>query len=117
MVMLSLKLIGTVPFTEIFCHGLIRDSDGRKMSKSLGNVINPIDVIGGISLEKLHEGLTKGNLHPSEVEKATKYQKQAFPNGVCGPLSTKCQIYGTNSDILRSQSAVPTVYGCVWPAT
>jgi len=88
MVMLSLKLLGTVPFTEIFCHGLIRDSDGRKMSKSLGNVISPLDVISGISLEKLHEGLTKGNLHPSEVEKASKYQKQAFPNGVRCPILT-----------------------------
>ncbi|OAA61019.1 valyl-tRNA synthetase [Niveomyces insectorum RCEF 264] len=86
MVMLSLKLTGQVPFREVYCHPLVRDSDGRKMSKSLGNVINPLDVIAGISLEDLHETLRKGNLDPLEVAKATKYQKAAFPNGIpeCG---------------------------------
>jgi len=56
------------------------------MSKSLGNVIDPLDVISGISLEELHGKLLLGNLHPSEVEKAKKYQKTAFPDGIpqCG---------------------------------
>ncbi|EPE06340.1 valyl-trna synthetase [Ophiostoma piceae UAMH 11346] len=86
MVMLSLKLTGKVPFYEVYCHPLVRDSDGRKMSKSLGNVINPLDVIRGISLEDLQKTLLKGNLDPLEVTKATKYQKTAFPNGIpeCG---------------------------------
>ncbi|CAK7245457.1 MAG: valine--tRNA ligase [Sporothrix thermara] len=86
MVMLSLKLTGKVPFYEVYCHPLVRDSDGRKMSKSLGNVINPLDVISGISLEDLHATLLKGNLDPLEVTKATKYQKTAFPQGIpeCG---------------------------------
>lgn len=87
MVMLSLKLTGKVPFYEVYCHPLVRDSDGRKMSKSLGNVINPLDVISGISLESLQETLLKGNLDPAEVVKATKYQKTAFPNGVCFSFS------------------------------
>lgn len=86
MVMLSLKLTGQVPFREVYCHSLVRDSEGRKMSKSLGNVVDPLDVIAGIKLEDLHAKLLLGNLHPSEVQKATKYQKTAFPDGIpeCG---------------------------------
>ncbi|ORY65855.1 tRNA synthetases class I-domain-containing protein [Pseudomassariella vexata] len=86
MIMFGIKLVGEIPFKEVYCHSLVRDSEGRKMSKSLGNVIDPLDVISGISLEKLHEKLALGNLHPDEVEKAKKYQKTAFPDGIpqCG---------------------------------
>jgi valyl-tRNA synthetase len=86
MIMLSLKMTGKIPFSEVFCHNLVRDSEGRKMSKSLGNVIDPLDVISGIELDKLHAKLQLGNLHPTEVVKATKYQKTAFPDGIpqCG---------------------------------
>lgn len=79
-------MTGKVPFTEVYCHSLVRDSDGRKMSKSLGNVIDPQDVIQGIGLEDLHAKLLIGNLAPAEVEKAKKYQKTAFPDGIpeCG---------------------------------
>ena len=86
MIMFSLKLTGKVPFTEVYCHSLIRDSEGRKMSKSLGNVIDPQDVIEGIKLDDLHAKLLQGNLAPNEVAKATKYQKTAFPDGIpqCG---------------------------------
>lgn len=86
MVMFSLKLTGKVPFTEVYCHSLIRDSEGRKMSKSLGNVIDPMDVIQGISLAALNDKLTKGNLHPNEEKRAKQYQKTAFPDGIpeCG---------------------------------
>lgn len=86
MIMLSLKMTGQIPFSEVFCHSLVRDSEGRKMSKSLGNVVDPLDVIKGIKLEDLHAKLLLGNLDPSEVEKATKYQKTAFPDGIpqCG---------------------------------
>jgi valyl-tRNA synthetase len=80
--MFSLKLTGKVPFTEVFCHGLIRDSDGRKMSKSLGNVIDPIDILDGISLENLHRKLQTGNLAQKEVKNAERYQKKAFPQGI-----------------------------------
>ncbi|KAJ5093758.1 hypothetical protein N7456_009619 [Penicillium angulare] len=82
MIMFSLKLTGKVPFTEVFCHGLIRDSEGRKMSKSLGNVVDPFDIVDGISLESLHEKLLQGNLAQSEVKNAEKYQKKAFPQGI-----------------------------------
>ncbi|KAH8751395.1 tRNA synthetases class I-domain-containing protein [Hyaloscypha sp. PMI_1271] len=82
MIMFSLKLTGKVPFTDVYCHGLIRDSDGRKMSKSLGNVIDPIDVLDGISLDALHQKLLQGNLAQSEVKNAEKHQKRAFPQGI-----------------------------------
>ena len=54
MVKLGLKLTGQLPFTEVFLHAMVRDAHGRKMSKSLGNVIDPIDVIKGVSLEVGH---------------------------------------------------------------
>ncbi|KAI1129444.1 tRNA synthetases class I-domain-containing protein [Nemania abortiva] len=86
MIMLSLKLTGEVPFREVYCHSLIRDSEGRKMSKSLGNVIDPLDIINGIDLESLHAKLRTGNLKETEITRAAKYQKTAFPQGIpeCG---------------------------------
>ena len=86
MIMFGLKLTGKVPFTEVYCHSLIRDSEGRKMSKSLGNVIDPVDILDGISLQDLHAKLHMGNLDPKEVKNAEKYQKTAFPQGIpeCG---------------------------------
>lgn len=69
MILLGLKLTGSVPFKEVFCHSLVRDAQGRKMSKSLGNVIDPLDVITGIKLDDLHAKLLQGNLDPREVEK------------------------------------------------
>ena len=86
MIVLGLKMTGDIPFKEVYCHSLVRDSEGRKMSKSLGNVIDPLDVIYGTTLDKLHSKLLAGNLPPAEVEKAKKYQKTAFPQGIpeCG---------------------------------
>ncbi|KAI9662360.1 MAG: valine--tRNA ligase [Bathelium mastoideum] len=86
MIFLSIKLTGQVPFKEVYCHSLIRDSEGRKMSKSLGNVVDPVDIMESISLEKLHAKLLTGNLDPKEVKNATNYQKKAFPQGIpeCG---------------------------------
>jgi len=86
MIMLSLKLTGKVPFTEVYCHGLIRDSEGRKMSKSLGNVIDPVDLMDGITLKALTDKLLKGNLDPKELKTASKYQQTSFPQGIpeCG---------------------------------
>ena len=86
MIMFGIKVTGKVPFTEVYCHSLIRDSEGRKMSKSLGNVVDPLDIIRGITLDKLHETLYNGNLPPAEIERAKQYQKKAFPKGIeeCG---------------------------------
>ncbi|KAG0223637.1 AP-1 adaptor complex sigma subunit Aps1 [Actinomortierella wolfii] len=86
MVMLGIKMTGKIPFSEVFCHALIRDAQGRKMSKSLGNVIDPLDVIEGISLQGLHDKLRIGNLDPREIARAEAGQKMDFPNGIpeCG---------------------------------
>lgn len=86
MVLLGTKLTGESPFTQVYCHGLVRDAQGRKMSKSLGNVVDPSDVINGIALEDLHKKLLNGNLDPREVEKAKAGQKASYPNGIaeCG---------------------------------
>ncbi|KAK5124217.1 hypothetical protein LTR85_001920 [Meristemomyces frigidus] len=86
MIMFGLKMTGKVPFTEVYCHSLIRDSEGRKMSKSLGNVIDPVDIMDGITLGQLTDKLKVGNLAPKEIERAAKWQKSAFPDGIdeCG---------------------------------
>ncbi|KAI9112058.1 hypothetical protein K1719_016954 [Acacia pycnantha] len=86
MVMLGMKLGGDVPFTKVYLHPMIRDAHGRKMSKSLGNVIDPIEVINGVSLEGLHKRLGEGNLDPKELAVAREGQKKDFPNGIdeCG---------------------------------
>nr|XP_028575627.1 valine--tRNA ligase isoform X1 [Podarcis muralis] len=86
MVMLGLKLTGKLPFREVYLHAVVRDAHGRKMSKSLGNVIDPLDVITGITLEGLHAQLLESNLDPSETERAKQGQKSDYPNGIpeCG---------------------------------
>ena len=86
MIIFGVKLTGQVPFKEVYCHPLVRDSEGRKMSKSLGNVIDPLDVMSGIELQALHDKLKVGNLDPKELETATKFQKTSFPDGIpeCG---------------------------------
>ncbi|KAI0031097.1 tRNA synthetases class I-domain-containing protein [Vararia minispora EC-137] len=104
MVMLGLHLTGKMPFEEVFCHAMIRDAHGRKMSKSLGNVIDPIDVIQGLLLEKLHEKLYEGNLDEKEIAKATAGQKKDFPKGIpqCGTDALRfalCAYSGGGRDI------------------
>ncbi|KAK5112485.1 hypothetical protein LTR62_004242 [Meristemomyces frigidus] len=86
MIVFGLKMTGKVPFKEVYCHSLVRDSEGRKMSKSLGNVIDPVDIMDGITLQALTEKLKTGNLAPKEVERATKWQQTAFKDGIdeCG---------------------------------
>ncbi|CAL5323136.1 unnamed protein product [Camellia sinensis] len=86
MVMLGIKLGGDVPFRKVYLHPMIRDAHGRKMSKSLGNVIDPQEVINGITLEALHKRLEQGNLDPTELEVAKEGQKKDFPTGIpeCG---------------------------------
>eukprot|EP01119_Soliformovum_irregulare_P003020 TRINITY_DN1329_c0_g1_i1.p1 TRINITY_DN1329_c0_g1~~TRINITY_DN1329_c0_g1_i1.p1 ORF type:complete len:1040 (-),score=311.70 TRINITY_DN1329_c0_g1_i1:558-3677(-) len=86
MVMMGQYLTGQLPFKQVFLHAMVRDAHGRKMSKSLGNVIDPLDMITGIQLQALHEKLKEGNLDPKEIEKATQGQKEDFPSGIpeCG---------------------------------
>eukprot|EP00210_Caulerpa_lentillifera_P004086 g3898.t1 len=86
MVMMGITLTGEVPFSHVYLHSMVRDAHGRKMSKSLGNVIDPIHVIEGISLEGLHQTLEAGNLDAKEITKAREGQKADFPEGIseCG---------------------------------
>lgn len=104
MVMLGLKLTGKVPFYEVYCHSLIRDSEGRKMSKSLGNVIDPLDVMKGIKLQELHDKLLIGNLDPKELKTATTYQKTSFPDGIpeCGADALRFSLvsYTTGGELM-----------------
>ena len=82
MIMMGLKFMDDVPFHEVYIHGLIRDPDGQKMSKSKGNVLDPLDLIDGVSLENLLEkrtsGLMQTHLKP-KIEEATRRQ---FPDGI-----------------------------------
>ncbi|EMP27873.1 Valyl-tRNA synthetase [Chelonia mydas] len=86
MVMLGEQLTGALPFSQVFLHSLVRDAHGRKMSKSLGNVVDPLDVIHGASLQDLQGRLRDGNLDPREVAIAVEGQRRDFPQGIpeCG---------------------------------
>ncbi|XP_014607810.1 PREDICTED: valine--tRNA ligase [Polistes canadensis] len=112
MVFLGQKLLGQLPFKEVYLHAMVRDAHGRKMSKSLGNVIDPMDVIKGISLENLHKQLLDSNLDPNELKRAIEGQKRDYPQGIpeCGTDALRFALcaYTTqgrdiNLDILRVQ--------------
>ena len=91
MIFMSYFFMDDIPFHTVYLHPIVKDKEGRKMSKSLGNVIDPLQVINGAPLEELLQALRDGNLSKNELEKSLNAKKKEFPDGLpeCGADSLR----------------------------
>ncbi|KAI8381002.1 tRNA synthetases class I-domain-containing protein [Radiomyces spectabilis] len=118
MAMLAHHFTGKAPFENVYLHAMVRDSQGRKMSKSLGNVVDPLHVIDGVSLDVMKDNLLHSNLPKKEIATSIKNMEKEYPNGIpaCGTDSLRFALVAytqqTRQINMEMNNVVQTSYFC-----